>query len=261
MQYGFIIDDMEWSYSRLSSFDDCKYGWYLKYIEGIPKSRKCFFSSYGGFIHKVLEQYLSGKLTMDGAVSYFLDNYDEAVQGTAPNEKIANNFFNMSLDYIQTLDQFPFHEIVDTEKEVLFRIDGHKFVGFIDVLARDEGGGLHIIDHKSHRLRKRSGRKIQTSYDKELDQYLRQQYLYSIPVYEEFGEYPKTISFNCYRFNQIITQDFNPEFLDRTKQWAISQIDKIRNENEWQAAPDAFRCAYLCDNADSCEFCYKKESR
>lgn len=261
MRYGFIVDDMEWSYSRLSSFDDCKYSWYLKYIEALPKDRDCFFATYGGFVHKVLELYLSGELSKDEASVYFLDNYDEQVKGAAPNEKISTNFFNQSLDYIEKLDNFPYKRIVATEKEVHFEIDGRRFVGFIDVLAQDEHGELHIIDHKSHRLRKRSGRKIQTTYDKELDQYLRQQYLYTIPVFEEFGRFPETISFNCYRFNQMITEDFNPEMLDRTKQWAVNQIDRIRNEDEWEASPDAFRCNYLCDHADSCEFCYKKESR
>ena len=31
-EYERAISAMLWSYSRLSSFDDCKYGWFVRYI-------------------------------------------------------------------------------------------------------------------------------------------------------------------------------------------------------------------------------------
>lgn len=252
MDYSFIVDDMLWSYSRLSSFDDCKYGWFLKYIKHVPKGEPHFFATYGTFIHDLLERYLSGKLPKEELVPYFLDHYDEQVQGRGPSEKVEDNFFNNSLAYLKDID-FPFKDIVATEKKVEFEIDGHKFVGYIDVLAR-ENDGYHIIDHKSHGLRPRSGRKIQTEYDKELDQYLRQQYLYAIPTYNEFGEYPQTISFNCYRHNRFITEPFEQERLERTKKWASDKIEEIRNEKGWDPSPDDFFCNFICDSANSCKY-------
>lgn len=177
-----MIDDMVWSYSRLSSFDDCKYGWYLKYIRHQTSDEPKFFATYGTFVHKVLELHLANRLTKEEAVEYYLDNYDAEVQGEAPSAKVARGFFEKSLDYLKNIDfPFPLEDIVTTEKKVRFQIDGHDFVGFIDVLAK-RGNTLHIIDHKSHGLRNRSGRKFQTEYDKELDRYLKQQYLYAIPI-------------------------------------------------------------------------------
>ena len=221
VDYSMIIDDMLWSYSRLSSFDDCKYGWFLKYIKHAPKGEPHFFSTYGSFCHDVLEKYLSGELTKDELVPYFLEHYDEKVEGRAPSKKVEENFFNSSLAYLEEID-FPFKDIEATDK--------------------------------SHGLRPRSGRKVQTEYDKELDQYLRQQYLYAIPIYDETGEYPQTISFNCYRHGRFITEQFDPERMEKVRKWAADKIEEIRNEKDWEANPEEFRCTFICDCADNCPY-------
>ena len=61
ISYEPIIKDMTWSYSRVKAFDMCPYGWYLKYIQKI-RGKDMFFSSYGSFVHKLLEQYYKGEL-------------------------------------------------------------------------------------------------------------------------------------------------------------------------------------------------------
>lgn len=256
MDYGLIIDEMEWSYSRLASFDDCPYGWLLKYIKRVNRDDPGpphFFATYGTFMHEILEKYLSGEMKREELVPYFLDNYDECVVGETPSEKVRSGFFQKALSYLENIE-FPFDDVIDTEKEVRFVLGGYRFVGYIDVLAR-KGKGLHIIDHKSHGLRPRSGRRYQTEYDKELDRYLRQQYLYAIPIKEETGNYPKTISFNCYRHDRFITEKFDPEALHNTKMWALGKIEEIKQERDWEAKPDDFRCKYICDVAHHCEHC------
>lgn len=62
ISYKPLIDDMIWSYSRANSFDSCKYAWYLKYIYGMKENER-FFSSYGSFMHKLIELYYRGKIT------------------------------------------------------------------------------------------------------------------------------------------------------------------------------------------------------
>lgn len=255
MDYSMFIDSMEWSYSRLTSFEDCKYGWFLNYIKKERRGAPHFFSTYGSFVHDIMEKYLSNRISREELLPYFIENYEKEVHGEPPSEKIGENFYNNTISYLRNIN-FPFNNIVDTEKKVEFDVGGHSFVGYIDVLA-EQDGGLHIVDHKSHGLRYRSGRKNPTLYDIELDNYLRQQYLYAIPIKEEFGEYPKTISFNCYRHGRFITESFDENRLDATKEWASDLIQKISNERVWEAKPDAFRCKYICDFADSCEYCKK----
>lgn len=253
MDYSFIIEDMVWSYSRLTSFEDCPYRWYLQYILRKPRGEPQFFATYGTFMHSVMEQYLSGKLSREELVPYFLENYDEQVSGTAPSKKIRDNFFTSALTYLQNFN-FPYKDNIAVEKRVSFQIDGYQFIGFIDVLS-ETGKQLHITDHKSHGLLPRSGRKFPTKYDRELDDYLRQQYLYSIPVKDEYGRYPKTLNFNCYRHGRFITEQFDPLKLHEVKQWAVNSIERIKNERDWEPNPDAFKCNFICDMRGQCEHC------
>ena len=44
----FVIDTMLWSFSRLNSFYNCPYEWYLKFIE-CKQGRKNYFGQYGSF--------------------------------------------------------------------------------------------------------------------------------------------------------------------------------------------------------------------
>lgn len=248
-----MISEMEWSYSRLTSFEDCKYRWLLQYILKKKRGDPQFFSTYGTFMHDILERYLSGRLKKEELVPHFLEHYDEQVVGEAPSPKIADNFFNHALTYLQTID-FPYQDIVSTEKKVKFKVDDYNFVGYIDVLAR-RGKGYHIVDHKSHGLLPRTNRRFQTVSDKELDKYLRQQYLYAIPIKEEYGSFPKTLNFNCYRHGRFITERFNIDRLEQTKQWVRDQISEIMHEQDWDANPEPFKCNFICDMKDHCRFC------
>ena len=42
VNYRPIIQDMTWSYSRIKSFGDCPYRWFLKYIQPILLIRQVF---------------------------------------------------------------------------------------------------------------------------------------------------------------------------------------------------------------------------
>ena len=62
VNYAPLIDDMVWSYSRIKAFEDCPYRWYLKYIKRFH-GKDMFFSSYGTFMHKLIELYHKGEKT------------------------------------------------------------------------------------------------------------------------------------------------------------------------------------------------------
>ena len=130
----------------------------------------------------------------------------------------------------------------------------HFFTGFVDLIYQDKDGALCILDHKSRALKPRSGRKNPTKTDLELDDYLRQLYLYSIPISKLYGRYPDFLEFNCYRTDVRIKEPFQMEVLDHTKKWALDTIDAIRNEESWKPNIDFWRCKYLCPFHDSCEY-------
>ena len=80
VNYAPLIDDMVWSYSRIKAFEDCPYRWYLKYIKKFH-GKDMFFSSYGTFMHKLIELYHKGEKTPRQIVDMYLQDFKtEGVQ-------------------------------------------------------------------------------------------------------------------------------------------------------------------------------------
>ena len=51
-ELDFLLGTMQWSFSRLNSFYNCPYEWFLHYIQ-CNKSENGFFGEYGSLIHKI----------------------------------------------------------------------------------------------------------------------------------------------------------------------------------------------------------------
>ena len=248
--YSLITEDMTWSYSRVSCFEQCPYQFFLKYIT-VSKKLPMFFSDYGSFLHDILSRFYTGQLSKDQLITYYLANFHSSVRGKAPNQKIYLNYFQQGVEYLRNISK-PAGEIVAVEKSFSFDVDGLPFTGVADLLIRD--GSLVIWDHKARALKERSKRGKYTKFDEELDRYLRQLYLYSIAVKNLYGEYPSHLAFNCYRTGQIIMEPFLVEGLLSAKAWAIDTISRVHLEEKFAPSVDFFRCRYLCDVHDDCEF-------
>lgn len=251
MDYSHLIKKMRWSYSRLTTFEQCPYKFFLQYIEHEHKT-PLFFSDFGSFVHHILELYLNGLLQKEELSSFYLTRFSRKVAGEAPSPQIYKSFFNAGLNYLRTIDFCdPHPEAVEWKTE--FKLGDNSFVGIIDVVSNKDGT-LAIIDHKSHPLKPRSGRAKPTKGDKELDDYLRQLYLYSIPVYEKYGKFPDKLMFNCFRTGVLVEEDFSEEKFSEVCQWALDLIEQIAKCEYWTAEPEFFKCKYLCDCHDSCDY-------
>lgn len=255
MNCSHIIDEMVWSYSRLTTFETCPYRFFLTYILKLDKKR-LFFSDYGSFVHKIIEKYLTGELESDRMEMYYLTEWKNNVFGQAPNSSIFKNYFQQGLQYMRNFS-FPYENIVKVEKKIEFKINEKPFVGFIDAVAADSG--IIIVDNKSRDLKQRSGRKKPTKTDCELDKYLRQLYLYSTDIYNEYQKFPAELCFNCFRSGTVIKEPFVKEKYDDTQDWALDLIDTIRNTDDWVPNVDYFVCNYLCDVCHHCEYNHLSE--
>lgn len=251
MSYSNIISSFTWSYSRLMAFEHCPYQFFMSYIK--PHSKKpLFFSAYGTFLHKIIEKKLKGELQKEELTAYYLTNFQKEVTGRAPNKEIFQSYFNQGLEYLQNMD-FPYPTPLAVERRVDFFIGDKPFTGIIDCVAEDEGG-IIILDNKSRTLKPRSARKKPTKSDLELDEYLRQLYLYSIPIQTEYHQYPKRLVFNCFRTGNVISEPFQESALENTKCWALQTIEKITNHEDWGPNMEYWKCRYLCDHSHQCEY-------
>lgn len=260
VSYAPLIDDMTWSFSRVDSYADCPYKWKLKYIRRL-KSKEMFYSSYGKFAHKLIEQFYNGELSRDDLLMAFLSGFGKEVKGTRPKETTLEKYINWGARYFREFQPFPY-KMLSVEKDVEFSIEDKKFVGFIDFVGLDESDGeIVIIDHKSGDIKPRSTRGRYTQGDAALDHKLRQLYLYSIPIEAEYGKTPKELCFNCYRTGQFIREKFDPVAYDKAKKWALDTIETIRDDSDFEASPDFFKCQWICGLSDHCEHCNHNKER
>lgn len=249
--YKELIKDMTWSYSRIETYNDCPYRWYLKYIAKCEPA-PMFYSSYGLFMHKILEQFLSGKITKEEARMNFLLNFQKEVRGERPAPDIVEKYVSQGTEYLRNLCPFPL-KTVSVEEKVRFELDGVPMVGVIDYIG-EKHGELYIIDHKSRAMKPRSGRKRPTAKDTELDSMLKQLYVYSELVKQKFGQYPAWLCFNCFRNNTFIQEPFSEDRLLETTEWVKKSVADIEDEDDFNPYIDFFACKNICDVHDEC--CY-----
>lgn len=250
MCYKPLIDKMKWSYSRIGTYDSCPHGFFLKYIDGIKGEDK-FYSSYGSFVHKIIEQHYIEGLTSDQMLTRFLDGFSDNVKGKRPKQSTVNGYIEKGKYYFKNFKEFPFNPVA-TELKVEFEIGGVSFIGFIDFLG-ERDGEFYIVDNKSRELKPRSCKGQPTAKDAELDVMLRQLYLYSEGVKQKFGKYPKALCFNCFKNGEFIIEPFCDEKLEEAKAWALESIRQISEDDEFYPQYDYFYCNWICDAASACE--------
>lgn len=242
---------MTWSYSRIESFNDCPHRFFLRYIKKYKETDK-FYASYGSFIHKLLEKYYQGELEKAEMLTTFLLEFQNEVKGVRPKEITVQKYIQAGCNYLKSFSPFPFN-MVDVEKKVEFTIGKYNFVGFIDYLG-EKDGKLYIVDNKSRNLKPRSRREKPTVKDMELDSMLKQLYLYSVAIEQEYGVLPEALCFNCFRNGEFIEEQFNVQKYEEAKQWAIESIEKISDTDGFEPNRDFFSCFYICGVSDHCEY-------
>ena len=204
-------------------------------------------------MHSIMQQYLTGVLTKNELVPYYLTHFLTEITGKAPTQKIYQSYLEQGRQYLKTLS-FSARKILKVEDEMHFEFAGHPFTGFLDLMSEDEDGKLYITDHKSRALKPRSNRSKPTQSDVELDKYLRQLYIYAHAVHALYGRYPDYLEFNCFRTNTWICEPFSIERMQEVEEWARDLIDRITSESKWNAHLEFWFCKHLCDVAEECEY-------
>ena len=143
--------------------------------------------------------------------------------------------------------------MVAVEEKVDFEIDGTQFVGYIDYHGIKDGEH-YIVDNKSRDLKPRSNRKTPTVKDKELDEMLRQLYIYSAAIKQKYGKFPKALCFNCFKTGTFIEEPFNEDAYNEAIEWAKKNIEDIKNADDFYPNREFFSCYYICGVSDEC--CY-----
>ena len=204
-------------------------------------------------MHGLIERFYKGELGGHQLLHNYLAEFRKNVPEPAPSYQIFKHYFTDGVNYLRDFKPLPFR-MIDVEKQINMEIDGVPFTGWIDFLGEDDDG-LVIIDNKSRLLKPRSKREKPTKSDVELDEYLRQLYLYAIAIQKEYGRRPEKLGFNCFRKEEpLIIERYTTVREEEAKQWFFENISYIEREREYKPKMDFFKCKHLCDMRDHCEF-------
>ena len=250
-KYFTVIDDMVWSYSRLETFNTCPYKFFLKYISE-EEDKPQFYTSYGSFIHKLIEQYYNDEISKDNLWVEFVTKFKDSVKGEIPSEEIVKKYIQLGVDYFKNFQPFDFKPIA-VEEMIEFKIDDINFIGFVDFVG-EKDGEFYIVDNKSRDLKQRSKRKKPTKNDEEIDKMLRQLYLYSTAIKDKYGKYPKALCFHCFKNGVFIEEPFDETAYKKAIDWAKGIIEDAKETEEFYPNVDFFSCKYLCGVSDECVY-------
>ena len=246
-----LTDDFRWSFSKLASFLQCPYAFYLSYVKGNkPDEIENYFSQYGSFAHKLLEGWAKDEIPSFCLADEWRSGYEEAVTMPPPPfpKGMAEKYYVAAENYFDNFDGFGADwEVLSAEKRFRLKIDKYTLAGIADlVLKNTKTGELWVIDHKS---------KSMNSMKKEYNLYRRQLYLYALWCKEEFGSYPTKISFNMFKEGTFLDEEFSIDLLEETIQWVVDtihQIETIDCLEAWETKPNSYFCGQICGVSLEC---------
>lgn len=237
-----------YSFSKLSSWWVCPYGYFLRYIEhkaGIGNA----FASYGTLVHEIMEKYAKGEAELWDLPQMFEWLFDSAVQEKFPPNKyvdLRESYYKQGLSFLKTFAGYDKYKILGVEEEFELSIDDWNFVGVIDLVFEDENGRLIIRDYKS---------KASFKNEEEQHKYARQLYLYALYVKEKYGRYPDELQFLMFRKKKDpVKIPFNEADAQEALEWAKDTVRIIRNAFDYPPQCEDFYGQNLCNHREYCPY-------
>ena len=256
-----------YSFSKLSTIHQCPYSYDLYYNQKI-EGKSNGMAQCGSLVHSILERYFKEELLQFELADTFLNEFDEKVPNgvyiTFPNgfkKDMTDKYKEQCVDFLSNFDEIEGLDVIGIEENfnLLTKIKDKSIIlnGFIDIIAKDKDENFYIIDWKS---------KSKFKNKKEIKEYARQLYLYSIYIKYKYGKMPKEIWFYQFRIGHIEKIVFNEEDFNEALEWTYNTVEKIENEqfflpinfskfNTPTELNDAkFFCSNLCDYSDICDY-------
>lgn len=260
MNYGFIIDDMIWSHSRIDTFDRCPKCFFLQYIKAY-EGAKGVFGQFGSLCHDILEKYAKGKLEEYELSSEYRNNFDKIITCAFPPNKwvdLRESYYCAGLNFFDNFEGYDMSKIRGIESEYNFKVGKYIFTGKIDLETDD------IVDYKTKKachLVKLTKNHDKSNYITLNDgRYLKfedivQLVLYCIPYKNQYKKYPKKLILDMIKANDKYVLDFDKTLLKKAITWAENKIQEIYNTKDFQRGKecDQFWCDFTCSQRYNCE--------
>lgn len=153
------------SFSRVTTFEQCARRYRYRYVDGVREAFQSIEAFMGQQVHAAVEWLFRQRDAgcpprVDEAVRFYSAAFDAAYADARGALKVIKQGMKVE-DYRRSGAEMlaDFHrarfegdgfETIGLERHFVLEIDGgRRFQGFIDRLARDRSGTLHIIDYKT----------------------------------------------------------------------------------------------------------------
>lgn len=238
-----------YSHSRLSTFEQCRLRFRLRYIDKVvPEVETSIEAHLGSCVHNALEwlyvEKQKGNLpTIEETIKYYSENWQTNYKENiciVKKELTAKDYFNKGIKFL--LDYYlkhqPFNDgTIELEKKIIIDLDGtgkYKIQGFIDRLVYNkETKEYEIHDYKT-------ANSLPTEEKVATD---RQLALYSIGIKDLFGHHHNILlTWHYLAHNIKICSRRTEEELEKLKREIINLIDEIESTKDFPAQK-----SILCD--------------
>lgn len=151
-----------WSFSRVNSFNNCIFEYYLSRIKKL-NSKDNIYTVTGNVVHQIIEDFYNNKIKYNDMIDKFESDFLDIEISDYKFSSDETRNINMRDKYKNCVTHFfknhiPVKEKVLTEKEIWIDVDGHVFMGYVDAIHKDSDGNIIITDYKTSTIYK--GNKI-----------------------------------------------------------------------------------------------------
>lgn len=242
-----VSNKERYSFSKLSAFHTCRYGYMLTYIQHKKGNGNCF-SSYGKELHSLMERYAKGELDLNCLPDVYEWEFDANIPEEFPSAPYCKNmrelYYKQGLEFLQSFPGYNGLKILEIEHSFEVDIDDWVFNGIIDLVFEDSKGNITVQDYKS---------KGKFKSKKECAEYARQLYLYALFVKQKYGRYPTALRFVMFRKQTVIEIPFDQNNFSEAVEWAKSTVTSIRECWDYPPNSENFYCSNLCDHRGYCD--------
>lgn len=252
--YDFILDNLRFSFSSVSSFETCKLGFKLAYID--RKDREgSFYGDYGSFIHSIIEKYVKNELDISELLCYYTDHYQENVKTDPPiyPSTLGRDYYE---DGFKFFKNFKFdtenYEFIFIEDSITYEYKDIKLIVKPDlVLKNKKTNKIILVDYKTSKLKG-------NSYDKKkIEGYKKQMLLYVYFIWQAKKIPIDSVSIWFVRNNEVVSFDIDNYETIKNTEWFENTISKIKQESDWTAnnsKSNKYFCENLCGTRKSCPY-------
>ena len=237
------------SASAINLWLTCPTAYFLKYQLDMDTAKTDeTYAKYGTMVHEICEKMANGSyLFLDEAEEEYVQGYPNV--GLLPSQYEA--YYEQGLQGIRNTWEFfeDFrYQIIGAEVKFNFKPfeEVPKFLGFIDLVYRDENGSLIVKDYKTSKV-----------YDEKTLAKQIQPFFYAEACLAIYGELPKFFEFDFIRFGEKHTIPIDENFMEFNRlriKGIWKQIENQVLKTNWSP----FFCQHFCAGRLQCPLWQEK---